>query len=157
VSQNDNEILTATGESEEKKMSSDNKIDIALTARMNGAHRIDISGPTGPFPLAKDTGAWLFNFTLDDGTGKGVKFTTLDAEDDSNSCPPGATGNQSRLIVGEHVDPTNPRKARFTDNNNNRAADGVVNVTFQWHFACDDPEITHIDTYDPVVPNGGNT
>lgn len=157
MSHNDNETLTATSEGQEKKMSSDNKIDIALTARMNGANRIDINGPTGPFPLGVNTGAWLFNFTLNDTTGKGVRFTTLDAEDNSSACPPAATGNQSRLIVGEQVNPTDPAKARFTDNNNNRAQDGVVDVAFQWHFACDDSNVTHIGTYDPVVPNGGNT
>lgn len=155
MSHNDNETLTTTAEGEEK-MSSDNKIDIALTATMNGANKIDISGPPGPFPLAKDTGAWLFNFTLDDRTNKGVKFSTLDAEDNSSSCPPAAAGNQSRLIVGEQIIGPDQTKARFTDNNNNRAADGVVNVTFQWHFACNESGIT-VGTYDPVVPNGGNT
>jgi hypothetical protein len=154
VSHNDNEILTATVEGEEKEM---RKIDIALTATMNGTDKIDINGPPGPFPLAKDTGAWLFNFTLDDRTRKGVKFTTLDAEDYSDSCPPGATGNQSRLIVGEQVIGPDQTKARFTDNNNNDAKKGVVNVAFQWHFDCDDKTIKDIGTYDPVVPNGGNT
>jgi hypothetical protein len=138
-------------------MSSGNKIDIALTAKMNGTHRIDIDGPAGPFPLGVDTGAWLFNFTLNDTTGKGVRFTTLDAEDNCRVCPPPVTGQKSKLIVGEQVDPSDPTSARFTDNNNNRAQDGVVNVSFQWHFACDDPEIREIGTYDPVVPNGGRT
>ena len=157
--QHDAETLTAATNAgaEENAKSSGNKIDIALTAKMNGTNKIDIVGPPGPFPLGVDTHAWRFNFTLNDTTGKGVRFTTLDAEDHCSSCPPTVTGNQSSLIVGVQVEPHDPTEAHFIDNNNNKAKDGVVNVSFQWHFACNDPAITHIDTYDPVVPNGGRT
>ena len=159
ASHNDNDTLDAPMEmgGKDKTMSVNNRIDIALTAKMKGSDRIEIVGPPGPFPLGVDTHAWQFHFKLDDTTGKGVRFTTLDAEDYSNSCPPSVTSNKSKLIVGEHVDPHDPTKARFTDNNNNDAKAGVVNVSFQWHFDCDDPSIKHIDTYDPVVPNGGKT
>jgi hypothetical protein len=157
--QDEGGILTAPANDvgEKKTMSSDNKIDIALTATMDGPNTIRISGPPGPFPLGVDTNAWHFHFKLNDTTGKGVRFTTLDAEDHSEGCPPAVSGNQSGLIVGDHVDPHDPTEARFVDNNNNKAKVGVVNVSFQWHFACDDPAVTHIDTYDPVVPNGGRT
>jgi hypothetical protein len=159
ASHNDNETLDAPAQrgGEDKTMSSNNRIDIALTATMNGKDRIDISGPSGPFPLGVDTGAWHFDFALNDTTGKGVRFTTLDAEDNRNTCPPTVAGNSSKLIVGDHVEPSDPTKARFIDNNNNRAKDGVVDVSFQWNFECDDESIKHIGTYDPVVPNGGRT
>ena len=139
----------------EKKMTSMNKVDVALTAKLNGKN-IDISGPTSFPMLGVDTGAWHIDFTLDDQTGKGVVFTTLDAMDGSKACPASGTGNQSKLIVGEHVEPQDPKQAHFTDNNNNKAKDGVVDVSFQWNFTCDDSNIT-VQPYDPVVPNGGKT
>lgn len=160
--EDDDETLTITTLSvtkfqggKEKKMASMNKVDVALTAKLNGK-KIDISGPTSFQMLGIDTGAWHFDFTLDDQTSKSVRFTTLDAMDGSKACPASGTGNQSRLIVGDHVEPNDPKQAHFTDNNNNKAKDGVVDVSFQWNFACNDPAIT-VGTYDPVVPNGGKT
>ena len=159
ASHNDNTTLDAPTQEGGKDNTMSNRIDIALTAALNPTDpaRIDISGPAGPFPLGVDTHAWQFHFKLHDTTGKGVRFTTLDAEDHRDTCPPQVTSNQSRLIVGEHVNPHDPTEARFTDNNNNDAKAGVVNVSFQWHFDCDDDSIKHIGTYDPVVPNGGRT
>lgn len=150
--------LTVTNHvgSKEKRSTVVNKIDVALTAKMKGAKNIEIIGPAGPFPmLGVDTGAWHFDFTLDDQTGKTVGFTTLDAEDDCQTCPK-TIGNNSKLITGERVEPNDPTIAHFIDNNNNNSKKGVVNVGFQWHFSCDDPSIT-VGTYDPVVPNGGKT
>jgi len=138
----------------EKKVASMNKVDVALTATLNGK-KIDISGPTS-FPLlGVDTGAWHFDFTLDDQTGKQVRFTTLDAQDGCTKCP-STKGNSSKLISGERVEPGDPPMAHFIDNNNNDSKLGVVNVGFQWNFACNDPTIT-VEPYDPVVPNGGKT
>ena len=139
----------------EKKMASMNKIDVPLTATLSGKN-IKISGPTS-FPLLNvNSGAWHFGFTLDDQTNKGVRFTTLDAIDGAKVCPASGTGNQSKLIVGDQVEPNDPTQARFTDNNNNDAKLGVVDVSFQWNFTCDDQSIK-VEPYDPVVPNGGKT
>ena len=159
----DDETLTITTLSvtkfqggKEKKMASMNKVDVALTATMKGAKNIEIKGPTSFQTLGVDTGAWIFNFTLDDQTGQGVRFTTLDAMDGSKVCPASGSGNKSKLIVGEHVEPQDPKQAHFTDNNNNKADEGVVDVSFQWNFTCNDQSIK-VEPYDPVVPNGGKT
>jgi hypothetical protein len=138
---------------EDETMTATNQIAVPLTATANGK-RITISGPPGPFPLAADSGESQFNFTLTDSTGKNVRFTTLDAADSCSTCPPNATGNQSRQIVADHVDPTDPTQASFIDNNNNSAKNGPLDIAFQWHFACNDSSMT-LGTYDPIISNGG--
>jgi hypothetical protein len=142
---------------EENDMSgSGNKIDIALTAELRGS-AVLISGPPGPFSVGKDTGACGFDFTLTDNTGANVKFDSLDTADNIAGCPPTGSGDQSTQIGGvAKNNNVSPKKAGFTDNNNNDAKNGSMNVSFQWNFTCDDASKS-VQPYDPIIANGGKT
>ena len=135
---------------------SGNKIDVALTADLSGS-AIIISGPPGPFSVGKDTGACGFDFTLTDNTGANVQFDSLDTADNIAGCPTTGSGDQSTQIGGvAKNNNVSPKTARFTDNNNNDAKNGPMNVSFQWNFTCDDASKS-VEPYDPIIANGGKT
>ena len=121
--------------------------NIQLTANRTG-NRVTISG-NGGASLPKASGAHRFNFDLSDNTGLSVEFSSLDAEDNSSTCPP-APGENSQQIVGVTMGPQ-PRTASFTDNNNNS---GPMDVSYQWNFTCNDPNV-RVDPFDPIIRNGG--
>lgn len=129
--------------------SSPNDHNIQLVANRTG-NRVTISGAGGA-NLPKASGAHRFNFTLIDNTNPslGVDFSSLDAEDNSSSCPP-APGENSQQIVGVTIGPQ-PRTAAFTDNNNNS---GPMDISYQWNFTCNDPNV-RVDPFDPIIRNGG--
>ena len=60
--------------------------NVPLTANRTG-NKVKISGDGGA-TLPKASGAHRFNFTLTDNTGLSVEFSSLDAEDNSSTCPP---------------------------------------------------------------------
>lgn len=128
--------------------------DVALTATRTG-NRVRIAGPRS-FNCPVDSRANRFNFTLADNTNLDVSFRSLDREDDCSTCPP-ASGNNSRQIVGVAMNNNQtPKKASFTDNNNNKASDGPLDVSFQWNFTCNDSSV-RVESYDPIITNGGET
>ena len=122
--------------------------NIPLTATLAGS-TVRING-NGARKLAQGSGAHRFNFTLDDQTGLNIQFSHLDSEDNRSTCPP-ASGDNSDQIVAVTIGPR-PGTASFTDNNNNR---GRMDVAYQWHFTCDDPN-KQVEPFDPVIENGGN-
>lgn len=124
--------------------------DIPLTATLNGS-KVTISG-NGGANLPRGSGAHRFNFTLDDQTQLNVRFSSLDAEDNSSKCPP-APGENSQQIVGVVIG-SNGARASFTDNNNNNGSNGPMDVSYQWNFTCDDSS-KHPISYDPIIINGG--
>jgi hypothetical protein len=156
----DNETIAAPRPTfrEESKMAG-NKIDIALTATLNRTtNQIDISGPSGPFPVGKDNGPCQFDFTLTDSTNLTVEFSSLDAADNLGSqCPPAGSGDKSTQINGVNIhNNANPKSAGFNDKNDNDAKNGPMNVSFRWNFTCEDPSVT-VGSYDPIISNGGKT
>ena len=121
--------------------------NVQLTADRTG-NRITING-NGGANLPVRSGAHRFVFNLIDNTGLNVEFANLDTEDNSSRCPP-APGQNSTQIVGVQTGPQ-PRTAAFTDNNNNS---GPMDVSYQWHFTCDDSNV-RVDPFDPIIRNGG--
>lgn len=122
--------------------------NIPLTATLTGS--TVIIGGNGARNLSPGSGAHRFSFTLDDQTGLNVEFSHLDTEDNCSTCPP-ASGENSDQIVGVTIGPR-PGTASFTDNNNNR---GQMDVSYQWHFTCNDPT-KQVDPFDPIIINGGS-
>jgi len=128
------------------------QLTIPLTTSVHG-NRISING-SGNASLPQNQGATVFNFTLNDTTGGQVRFSSLDAQDNSTSCPPVGSGNQSSQIVGVVI-AQDGQSARFTDNNSNLASNGPLNVSYQWEFTCS--ATFTVGTFDPVISNGGRT
>jgi hypothetical protein len=128
------------------------QVNIPLTTSVHG-NRISING-SGNASLPQNQGATVFNFTLNDTTGGQVRFSSLDAQDNSTSCPPVGSGNQSSQIVGVVI-AQDGQSARFTDNNSNLASNGPLNVSYQWEFTCS--ATFTVGTFDPVISNGGRT
>jgi hypothetical protein len=130
-----------------------NQIDVALVATRDG-NVITISGD-GAANLPANSGAYHFKFTLTDNTGQNVQFSRLDAADDCSTCPP-PSGENSQQITGMTIKPNaSPPEASFTDNNSNNAANGPMNVSYQWNFTCNTP--CTVTPYDPIITNGGKT
>ena len=130
-----------------------NQIDVALTATRSG-NTINISG-NGGATLGADKGAFHFNFTLTDNTGQNVQFSSLDAADNCSTCPP-PDGENSQQITGVTIKPNaSPPEASFTDNNSNNAANGPMDVSYQWNFTCNPP--CTVTPFDPIITNGGKT
>ena len=121
--------------------------DIQIAATLSGS-TVRING-NGARRLERGSGAHRFNFRLDDQTGLNVRFSHLDSEDNCSTCPP-ASGDNSNQIVGVRIGP-GPGTASFIDNNNNR---GRMDVAYQWHFGCDDPD-RQVEPFDPIIENGG--
>ena len=138
------------GETLEKEMAStnpDKKID--LTATLNADGTISING-NGDDALATNSGSRKYKFELDDNQ-LGVSFSSLDAADGITGCPPTGSGNQSSQIDDVSI---GSLRASFKDKNNNDAAKGVLNVSYQWNFTC--PGKT-VHPFDPIISNGGKT
>lgn len=121
--------------------------DIDLIANRTG-NTVTITGDGGA-NLPKGSGAHRFRFTLTDSTGLNVDFSSLDTEDNCSTCPP-ASGENSAQIVAVTIGPQ-PRKAAFTDNNNNSAP---MDISYQWHFTCNNPAV-QVQPFDPIIRNGG--
>jgi hypothetical protein len=132
------------------------QVNLQLGTSVSG-NTITITGDNSTKPLQTNQAATHFNFTLNDTSGANVKFDSLDAQDNSSSCPPTVTGNQSGQIVGITTNNASPnnKSARFTDNNDNNAANGVLNISYQWNFTCDPPY--SVRPFDPIISNGGKT
>jgi len=128
--------------------------EIALGTSVNGTV-ISITG-NGDASIPTGQAATIFKFTLTDTSGANVQFSSLDAEDGTTACPPVGSGNRSGQIVGitMHNNQT-PKKAQFTDNNNNNPANGALNVSYQWEFTCNTGFT--VQPFDPVISNGGRT
>lgn len=138
---------TAVLEREDRLMANH---DIKLTASMNGTNKISITG-SGGRTLGKGSGAHIFKFELDDQTTHNVKFASLTAADDCSDCPPDTSQPNTQI---DHVRIDNsgrPRTARFRDKNDNKPA---MDVSYEWHFKCDDPGIK-VSSFDPIISNGG--
>ena len=136
---------------QENQRSGANDRDIQLTASVSG-NKVTISGPPGPFTMAVNSPAARFRFSLVDNTGLGVRFSSLDSADNNSNCPP-PSGENSQQLVAVTINPTD---AAFTDNNSNNAANGPMNVSFQWNFTCNDPS-KQVGSYDPIISNGGKS
>ena len=120
---------------------------IPLTTSQAG-NIVTILGDGGA-DLPKGSGAHRFRFTLTDTTGLNVEFSSLDTQDNVSACPP-APGENSQQIVGVTMGPQ-ARTAAFTDNNSNR---DPMNVSYQWNFTCNDPNV-QVQPFDPIIRNGG--
>ena len=139
----DNAVL----EQEERLMASHN---IRLTASMNGTNKISISG-SGGRTLGRGSGAHIFKFELDDQTAHNVEFASLTAADDCSTCPPDTSNPNTQIDQVRIENSSSPRRARFRDKNDNKPA---MDVSYEWHFTCDDPSIT-VSSFDPIISNGG--
>ena len=95
-----------------------------------------------------------FKFTIDDQTGKNVRFKTLTSADDCSTCPPDLSKPHTQ-IPDFDIDPRDPRKAEFTNLNNNQLPrqPQPMDVSYQWEFECD-PGFT-VAPFDPIISNGG--
>ena len=124
--------------------------DIKLTASMNGPNKISITG-SGGRTLGKGSGAHIFRFELDDQTTHKVKFASLTAADDCSSCPPDTSKPNTQIDQIRIDNSGSKRTARFRDKNDNKPA---MDVSYEWHFTCDDPNIT-VSSFDPIISNGG--
>ena len=134
-------------EREEQLMASHN---IKLTATMNGTNEISITG-SGGRTLGKGSGAHIFRFELDDQTTHNVKFASLKAADDCSTCPPDTSKPNTQIDKIRIDNSGSPRTARFRDKNDNKPA---MDVSYEWHFTCDDPGIP-VSSFDPIISNGG--
>lgn len=132
------------------------EVNIQLGTSVSGT-TISITGDRNPTTIQENQPATHFNFTLNDTSGANVQFGRLDAQDDTSSCPPTVTGNQSSQIVGVTTNnaPANNKSARFTDNNNNPAVNGELDIIYQWNFTCDPPY--SVLPFDPMITNIGKT
>lgn len=127
-------------------------VDVALIATRNG-NRVRIDG-NGGANLPIDSGAHRFTFTLQDNSGLNVRFSSLDTED-GGTCPPDPGENSGQIVGVVMNNNRTPKTAAFTDNNNNKAKDGPLNVCYQWNFTCDAG--AEVDSFDPIITNGGET
>ena len=118
---------------------------IQLTAALSG-NKVVVTG-TGGATLPPKSGSHRFDFTLDDQTGLNVSFLSLDAADNSTSCPPPA-GQNSQQIKSVNMNGTS---ASFTDSNSG----GAMPISYQWNFTCTDRSKLPI-SYDPIINNGGS-
>ena len=126
------------------------QIDIPLTTRVDG-NTITILG-TGGASLPRGQAATHFKFTLTDTSGGNVQFASLDAADNSTSCPP-PPGNNSSQIVGVTMNNNvSPKTAQFTNNNSNQ---GQMNISYQWNFTCS--ATYNVLPFDPIISNGGKS
>lgn len=132
------------------------QVNIQLGTSVSG-NTITITGNNGSTSIPTNQPATHFNFTLNDTSGANVQFGRFDAEDNSSSCPPNVTGNQSGQIVGvtSNNAPPNNKSARFTDNNSNPSTNGALKISYQWNFTCDPPYT--VLPFDPMIINGGKT
>jgi hypothetical protein len=121
--------------------------DVQLTANMQG-QRVVISVTAGNASpsLGYNSGQHRFTFGLIDNTGLGVRFSSLDTQDNCSTCPPNP-GENSQQIVGVVI---NNILSSFTDNNSGSAMD----VSYQWNFTCNDQSKLPI-SFDPIIKNGG--
>jgi len=125
-------------------------INISLSTSVSG-NTISIVG-TGGASLPKGQGATHFKFTLNDTSGGNVQFASLDAADNSTSCPP-PPGNNSSQIVGVTMNNNGQQKtAQFTNNNSNQ---GQMNISYQWNFTCS--ATFNVLPFDPIISNGGKS
>jgi hypothetical protein len=122
---------------------------VRLTARANG-NTITIRG-SGSDRLATNSGSRKYKFELDDN-GLGVRFASLDTADGLNGCPQTGSGELSTQIDDVDIDPNKPLEASFKDKNDNDAANGFLNISYQWNFTC--PGKT-VRPFDPIISNGG--
>ena len=123
---------------------------IPLTTRVDG-NTITILGD-GSKTVPKGQAATHFMFTLTDTSGGEVQFASLDAADNSSSCPP-PRGINSSQIVGVTMNNNAPQKtAQFTDNNSNQ---GQMNISYQWNFTCS--PTFNVLPFDPIISNGGKS
>lgn len=129
-------------------------VDIALGTAVNGT-TITITG-NGDATLPQGQSATVFNFTLNDGSGANVQFSSLDAKDGISTCPPVGSGNLSGQINGVNMhNNKTPRTAHFTDSNSNDPANGTLNVSYQWEFTCNSGYT--VEPFDPIIKNGGKS
>lgn len=130
-----------------------NQINVGLTANLSG-NTISITG-NGAAKLPKNSGAARFNFTLTDNTGANVQFASLDAADNSSSCPPPSGENSQQIVAVNMNNNASPKSAAFTDNNSNVNVNGPMNVSYQWNFSCNAPY--SVQSFDPIIENGGKS
>jgi hypothetical protein len=118
---------------------------IQLTATLSNG-QVVISG-NGGANLPARSGSHRFLFSLNDQTGLGVAFSSLDAADNCNTCPP-PSGMNSQQLQAVNINGTS---AAFTDSNSG----GAMQISYQWNFSCNDPSKLPIK-YDPIINNGGS-
>jgi hypothetical protein len=125
-------------------------VNVNLGTSVSG-NTITITG-NGAINIPAGQQATHINFFLNDTSGGQVQFVSLDAQDNSTSCPPTVNGNQSSQIVGVTMNnaPANNKSARFTDNNSNQ---GAMNISYQWNFSCS--ATFNVLPFDPIISNGG--
>jgi len=121
-------------------------LSIQLTATLQNG-QVVITGNGGASLPAK-SGSHRFMFSLDDQTGLGVTFLSLDAADNCTDCPP-PSGMNSQQIQAVN---TNGTSAAFTDSN----CGGPMQISYQWNFTCNDASKLPI-RYDPIINNGGSS
>ena len=117
---------------------------------MNGPNKISITG-SGGRTLGKGSGAHIFKFELDDETTHNVKFASLTTADNCSTCPPDTSKPNTQIDQVRIDNSGNRRTARFRDKNDNKPA---MDVSYEWHFTCDDPGVT-VSSFDPIISNGG--
>ena len=132
-------------EMEEKIGTGSNDRAITLTATLSNG-RGTVAG-NGGANLPHGSGSHRFNFSLDDQTGLGVIFLSLDAADNSTVCPPPSGMNSQQI----HAVNINGTSAAFTDSNSG----GAMPISYQWNFTCNNSNYLPI-TYDPIINNGGS-
>lgn len=121
-------------------------LDIQLTATLQNG-QVVIAG-NGGANLPARSGSHRFMFSLNDQTGLGVTFLSLDAADNCTDCPPPSGMNSQQI----HAVNTNGTSAAFTDSNSG----GQMQISYQWNFTCNDPSKLPI-SYDPIINNGGSS
>jgi len=150
---NDNETLTATRQDEGEEGHMAGPVEIQLTANLSKSV-ITISG-SGDVDIPEGQQATRFNFTLNDSTGFNVKFASLDAEDNSTACPPPGGQNSTQIEGVQTHNNHAPRRAAFTDKNNNDPKNGELKISYAWNFTCDAGAT--VEPFDPIISNGGRT
>ena len=116
-----------------------------LTAELDAAGKVVITGDKGRVRLPNKSGPHKFKFQLTDDTDLNVCFRGFGAEL-GETCPQSAGDNTGQVEDLEIKD----KKAEFTDKNAGKAC----TFGYTWFFSCDDPN--QRPTFDPIVDNGGN-
>lgn len=113
-----------------------------------------------PIELPKDSGEHDIQFTLDDRTGRNLRF--YDNASDAiwvnvGSCPRSANGSDQGQIHGKGVDQGNRKKLKMKDRNSGPACDLHYALRFDGDPWSDPQSNTHCPPYeyDPVIKNGG--
>jgi hypothetical protein len=116
---------------------------LQLTARLDG-DQVVIDGDKGRVRLPPKAPAQVFQFHLNDTTGRNVRFSSLSAHE-GEDCPGAGVFDTDQIVDVDIRD----RNASFRDLNSNDPR----TIAYSWFFSCDDP--AQKPDFDPVIENGG--